>query len=267
LAELTQILGDYGYALIFISVFLDQAGVPLPAPPLLLAAGAMAGTGELYLPLTIAAAVAGSMPSDLLWYGLGRRRGSSVLRLLCRLSIEPDSCVRSSENIFERHGPRSLLVAKFIPGIQTAAPPLAGVFGMPLPRFLAYDGGGAVIWSASFLLLGFAFHEQIGQLLQGAEEVGGQAVGVLAAIFLAYLVVKFVNRQLFLRKLRVARVTPERAKELLDTREVAVVDLRHPMQRRLEPRTLPGAVSIGVDEIEARHEEIPRDRDVILFCT
>ncbi len=267
MAELTQILADYGYVLIFVSVFLDQAGVPLPAPPLLLVAGAMAGSGELELPLTIAAATAGSLPSDLLWYGLGRRRGSSILRLLCRFSIEPDSCVRSSENIFERHGPRSLLVVKFIPGLQTAAPPLAGVFGMPLWRFLAYDGAGAVIWSATFLLLGFAFHDQVAQLLQRAEDFGGQAVGLLAAIFVAYLLVKFVNRQLFLRSLRVARVSPENAKQLIETQQVSVVDLRHPMQRRSEPRTLPGAISIGIDEIEDRHEEIPRDRDVILFCT
>ena len=267
MAELTQILGDYGYALIFVSVLLDQAGVPLPAPPLLLAAGALAGTGELDLPLAIVAATAGSLPSDLLWYSLGRRRGISVLRLLCRISIEPDSCVRSSENVFDRHGPRSLLIAKFIPGIQTAAPPLAGVFGMPLGRFLAYNGSGAMLWSASFLLLGFAFHDQVGHLLQLAGDVGGQAIGVLAAVFVAYLLVKVVHRQLFLRSLRVARVTPEQAKQLIETREAAVVDLRHPMERQSEPRSLPGAVSIGVGEIDARHQEIPRDRDIILFCT
>jgi membrane protein DedA with SNARE-associated domain len=267
LAELTQILGDYGYLLIFGSVFLDQAGVPIPAPPLLLAAGALAGTGELNLPLAIAAAAAGSLPSDLMWYGLGRRRGFSVLRLLCRVSIEPDSCVRRTENVFDRHGPRSLLVAKFIPGFQTAAPPLAGVFGMPLSRFLAYDGTGALLWSGSFLLLGFAFHDQLGQVLGIAEEFGGRAVALLAGCFVAYLLVKIVNRQLFLRSLRCARVTPEEARELLDSGEVAVVDLREPIERELDPRSLPGAVNIRVDEIDSRHDEIPRDRDVILFCT
>jgi membrane protein DedA with SNARE-associated domain len=266
-AELTHFLAEHGYALIFAAVFLDQAGVPLPAPPLLLAAGALAGTGELDLPLAIAAAAAGSIPSDLLWYSLGRRRGGSVLRLLCRLSIEPDSCVRSSENVFDRHGPRSLLVAEVIPGLQTAAPPLAGVFGMPLSRFLAYDGAGALIWSGSFLLLGYAFHDQVAQLLRWAGDVGSRAgLGVLA-IFLVYLLAKTVNRQLFLRSLRIARVTPEQARDLIESAAAAVVDLRHPLERRTEPRTLPGAVSIGVEEIDARHEEVPRDRDVILFCT
>ncbi len=266
-AELTQFLAEYGYLVLFVSVSIDQAGVPIPAPPLLLAAGAMAGTGELDLGAAILVASLGSLPSDLLWYSLGRRRGFRVLRTLCRISIEPDSCVRNTENAFARHGTRSLVIAKFIPGFQTAAPPLAGVFKMPLGRFLLYDSISAVLWSGTFLLLGYAFHDQLARVMTLAEEFGAQAVAVLGAGFAAYLVVKVVSRQRFLRTLRVARLAPEEAHALLESGRVSVVDLRHPLERAADPRTLPGARAIGIDEIDDRHGEIPRDRDVILFCS
>ena len=135
-------LVEHGYVLLAIWVMLDQTGVPAPAVPGLIMAGALAGTGQLELVTVLGVATLASLPSDLLWYEVGRRRGGSVLGFLCRLSLEPESCVRTTENVFARYGARTLLVGNFVPGLQTAAPPLAGMMRMPLARFLLLDSAG-----------------------------------------------------------------------------------------------------------------------------
>ena len=106
----------HGYLLIFFNVFLEQLGLPIPTQPILLAFGALAGAGKMSYPMGLALAVLATLAADTLWYFLGRRRGAAVLRLLCRISLEPDSCVRQTESVFLRYGPRALLFAKFVPG-------------------------------------------------------------------------------------------------------------------------------------------------------
>src|SRR3990172_6449002 len=151
----------HGYSVLFVWVFAEQLGLPVPAIPILLAAGALAGAGKMSFAVVLGLAVAAALAGDGIWYESGRRRGGQVLNFLCRISLEPDSCVRRTEDIYAKHGVRALVVAKFIPGFSTAAPPLAGAFRMKLTKFLGYDGLGALLWAGTFAGLGYIFSDQL----------------------------------------------------------------------------------------------------------
>ncbi len=170
--------------------------------------------------------------------------------------------------MFARHGARALLVAKFLPGLQTAAPPLAGVFRMRLSSFLLFDAAGALLWSGVFIGAGYVFHDQLERASRVALGLGSWLFALLATALVGYLLYKLVQRRRFLRSLRVARVSPEELKGLIEAgRAVEIVDLRHRLDFESEPHGLPGARHIPVEEIEARHHEIARDRDVVVYCT
>jgi len=266
--ESLEFLIRHGYTVIFAFVLAEQLGFPLPAIPVLLAAGALAGTGKLSFPLVLGVAVAGAVLADSFWYELGRRRGIRVLQLLCRISLEPDSCVRRTEEVFVRHGARSLLVAKFIPGINTAAPPLAGIVRMKYPRFLAFDSVGAFLWAGGFLGLGWLFSDQLERVGGEAARLGGWLLVLLIGGAAGYIAWKYYQRQRFLRELRIARITAHELKQKLDAGEnVVVVDLRHKIDFEAEPEAIPGALHVPPEEFEQRHGEIPRDRELILYCT
>jgi membrane protein DedA with SNARE-associated domain len=265
---LTAVLVEHGYLVLFIWVFLNQAGLPIPAAPYVVAAGALAGLGELNPGLLVVITVVATLPADLLWYEIGRRRGSTLLRQLCRISLEPDSCVRDTENVFARYGAGSLVLAKFVPAVETVAPPLAGILRMRRGRFLAFDILGTLLWAGVFVGLGFALHEQIEAVTRYAAELGVGLLVIVTAVLGLYLLFKFVRRQRFIRELRVARITPEELKEKLDAgEEIEVVDLRHSIDFEVEPNTIPGAIHIPVEELDERHDEIARDREVVLYCT
>ena len=258
----------HGYAVLFAWVFAEQIGLPLPAAPLLLAAGALAGAGRLSLAAAMGLAIFAALLSDVLWYELGRQRGIQVLQLLCRISLEPDSCVRRTENVFARHGARSLLLAKFVPGLNTAAPPLAGIFRMRLPRFLFFDALGAVLWVSVFIGLGYLFSNQLERIGSHALTLGTWLLAILLSALAGYIAWKYFKRQRFLRELRVARITPEELKRKLDAGEdVVIVDLRHSLDFEGEPQTIPGAFRVEASELGEIHEHIPRDREVVLYCT
>jgi len=266
--EATRFLIEYGLLLVFAWVFLDQAGFPVPAIPALLAAGALVGEGHMALAPLVAVATLACLPSDLIWYQIGRHRGASVLRLLCKISLEPDSCVRNTEEVFARHGARSLLVAKFVPGYQTVAPPMAGMLRMRLGRFLLFDTLGAFLWAVAFILPGVVFHAQLGEIATLAAGMGRSLFLLLALVLAGYIGWKFFQRQRFIRSLRIARISPAELKSRMDGGEpVHIVDLRHSLEFEAEPVTLPGANRMAVEEIEGRHDEIPRDRDIVLYCT
>ncbi len=268
MGETLQFLVRHGYAVLFAWVFVEQIGLPLPAIPLLFAAGALAGAGKLNLALAVGAALFASLVSDLIWYEIGRRRGGRVLNFLCRISLEPDSCVRNTESMFARHGVRSLLVAKFVPGLSTAAPPLAGIFRMRLPRFLLFDGLGALLWAGAFTGLGYLFSNQLERMVAYTLRMGTWLLGILLGALAAYILWKYVKRRRFMRQLRIARISPEELKEKLDAGEpIVIVDLRHSLDFEAEPQLLPGALRVDTEELAERHQEIPRDRDVILYCT
>lgn len=262
-----EFLLRHGYGVVFALVLCEQIGLPLPALPILLGIGALAGEGTYSAVVALAVAVAASLLADLFWYELGRRRGRAILALLCRLSLEPDSCVRRTEDVFARRGARTLLYAKLVPGLNTAAPPLAGLLRMPLGRFVLYDGAGALLWAGLFIGLGRIFDDQLLAILAVAEQTATATGAAIVALIAAYVGLKLWQRRRFLHKLRTARITPEElAEKLAAGEDPVIVDLRHPLDRA-DGVTLPGALRLTPEDVESRHAEIPRGREIVLFCT
>ena len=266
--ETLEFVLRHGYAILFLGVFAEQIGLPVPAVPVLLAMGALAGTDRIQILPALLLALSACMVADLFWYWLGSQRGASILKLLCRISLEPDSCVRNTENVFQRWGARVLLVAKFVPGLSTAAPPLAGMFQMKLWRFLVFDGGGALLWIVAYSGAGYVFRTELEDLARLAAGMGAWLIAVLGSLLALYIAFKYVQRRRFFRELRIARVTPEELLRMLNENEnVAIVDLRNRLELAGSAAKIPGALHFELSELEARAGEIPRDRDVILYCT
>lgn len=263
-----EFLIRHGYAVLFVWVFAEQVGVPLPATPLLLASGALAGSGQLNLGISIAIPVVAALLGDLLWYEFGRRRGGKVLNLLCRISLEPDSCVRKTETALALRGARSLLIAKFVPGLNTMAPPLAGIIGMRLSRFILFDALGALFYIGTFVGLGFVFSNQLEQVAARIARLGFSLVVIVAGGFAAYVTWKYLQRRRFIRSLRIARITPDDLRKKIEAgEEVVVVDLRGSLDFAAAPQTIPGAIRLAAEQLDSDHNQIPRGREIVLFCT
>lgn len=269
--SLLQFLLEHGYLVLVLWVFFEQAGLPLPSTPLLLAAGALSGSrgrDHLNFLACLFLAVFASVIADNVWYQLGHRKGIKVLQWLCRISLEPDSCVRRTEGLFERQGARSLLIAKFIPGLSAVATPLAGIFHMRLRRFLLFDALGAFLWAGAFLGLGYLFADQLDFVAARASLLGGWLLVLLASALALYIISKFIARQRFLRTLRISRITVDELKRKIDSGEpLSIVDLRHSLDFEADPETIPGAVHIDSKELAEKNDLLPRDREIILYCT
>ncbi|HEX6812130.1 MAG TPA: VTT domain-containing protein [Planctomycetota bacterium] len=266
--SLVDTLVRNGYLVVFLWVLGSQAGIPVPAIPVLLAAGALAGTGQLDLLTAAGLSLAACLLGDSLWFLLGRRRGNRVLALLCRLALEPDACVRDTQASFARNQVLTLVGAKFVPGLSTMAPPLAGMFGMTWTRFLLLDTFGAAVWTLCFLLPGYALSDRLEQLAEHAALGGAWLLGILAGCIVLLVLVKVVRRRAFLRGLRVARIEPQDLhRKLADGEPLFLVDLRHALDFDADPRVIPGALRVPAEQIELHHVAIPRDRDVVLYCT
>jgi len=257
----------HGYIWLFLAALAERLGLPLLVTPVMIAAGAVAGIGNLSLLGIILVAAIASEIGDLVWYELGRTRGSSVLRLLCKISLEPDSCVRRSEDAFARHTVSSLVYSKFVPGVGRLAGPVAGMSGMPRSRFLLFNGLGSLLWAAVFALAGYipARKLPIDVLL---EEAAGWLFVLLVIALVANIAWKYRQRQKFIRSLRVSRMTVQELKAAIDRGERPfVVDLRHKLEFLVNPRTVSTAVRIAPDELPLRRAELPLDREVVLYCT
>jgi len=257
----------HGYLWLFLAALLERIGLPLLVTPLVIAAGAVAGLGDLSLLGIILVTVLASEIGDLIWYELGRNRGPSVLRLLCKISLEQDSCVRRSEDAFARHMTTSLISSKFVPGVGRLAGPVAGMSGMARDQFLLLNGLGSLLWALVFALVGYipARKLPIDLLL---EEAAGWFLVLLVVALAANVIWKYVQRQRFIRSLRISRMTVDELKAAIDRGERPfVVDLRHKLEFLVNPRTVSTAVRISPDELSLRHAEIPRDREVVLYCT
>jgi membrane protein DedA with SNARE-associated domain/rhodanese-related sulfurtransferase len=266
--EILTFTARYGLLLLFAVVFIEQLGAPLPSPPFLLAAGGLAGIGKMNPVLALLLATLASLLADSIWFYLGRARGSRILRLLCRISIEPDTCVLRTENVFVRYGMRGVVFAKFIPGLGTVMPSLAGMYGVSIGRFVAFDGLGALLYSGCFLLLGFLFSNQLQQVADALDRLGKGALVVLGSLFVAYIAFKYIQRQRTLRKLQTARITVEELRQRQEVGgEVFIVDLRSPMAVQSDPYRIPGAQHLLMDKVEEWLPIIPRDQEVVLYCS
>jgi membrane protein DedA with SNARE-associated domain/rhodanese-related sulfurtransferase len=261
-------LSLYGYAVLFTWVLIEQLGIPLPASPVLLAAGALAARGELKLGLAFAVAWVACLIADSTWFHVGRRHGHYVLRLLCKLSLEPTTCVRRTQDSFGSRRGTMLMFAKFVPALATLAPPVAGEAGMSFSAFLFFDGIGSALWASALLAAGIFFGDAIEKDPALLGWVGRFSGSLLLIGVGAFFVARLLRRRSTLRQLSAARMEPQDLKRLLDDGQpVYIVDLRHPLELVPEPFTLPGALLFAPERLTERHLEIPRDRDVVLFCT
>lgn len=266
--EMSNLLARHGLALVFANVLLTQIGLPLPAVPVLVVAGAFVAQGEIGLAPLLLAAVAASLLGDTPWYFAGRRYGFRILRALCRIAIEPDSCVRRTENIFERWGAPSLLVAKFIPGFATVAPPLAGTLRLEFGRFVGYSAFGALLWAALPVAAGALFRSEVEWVLERLEAMGSGALWLIGAVILAYAGIKAVERYLLLRFLRMVRISVAELRQMMDGETKPVVlDARAAALRRLDPRRIPGAIAVDLEEPERYLSRVPPDREVVVYCS
>ena len=266
--ELIDLVARYGIALVFINVLLEQVGLPIPAVPTLIVAGAAAATGQLSATAVFFAAVLASYIGDGLWFAGGRLYGRRVLSLLCRVSLSPDSCVRQSEFHFERWGKAVLIVSKFIPGLSAVTPPLAGAMRMGWPSFITLNGIGIALWAGIPIGAGMLFSGEIGRLVAALESYGLVAIELLGAALAAYIAFKWWERQRFYRALRLARITVEELRGLIEGgKRPVVVDVRSEVARKADGRFIPGALMLGVDEIDAKLRELPKDREIVFYCT
>jgi membrane protein DedA with SNARE-associated domain len=264
---LMQTLIQQGYAIIFFVVLLEQLGLPLPGGLLLVIAGAVAGSGQLDFSTLNILAIVACLVADTIWFFLGRRMGSAVLPFICRISFNPDSCVSTTKSIFFRHGSKSLLIAKFVPGINTIAPPLSGVIRMGLSRFLLMDGLGAALWVLVHIAFGFWF----GYRLEEATAYlnwAGKLFWLVILLFLAlYILWRFIHWKRFVRQMRLARITPEELKEKIDNAEEPfILDVRNALEFEAEPQVIPGALYHPLEKLRKNPLEFPEGREVVLYC-
>ena len=262
-----MVVHDYVLPTLFGGLLAHQLGIPIPAFPLLIWAGAVAfGDTPLLAQAFLLATVAGTA-GNLPWYFAGRRYGYRILKLVCRVSLSPDSCVRQTETAFERRGAAMLLVARFLPGIETVAPPLAGALSLPAGRFLVYDAAGSALRAGAGLALGLAFHGQVDWLMQRLATLGTNAAILLGALLGAYVGYRFAQRWRFLRSLKTARISVRELNDMMSRGEEPVVlDVRSAAHRRLDARRIPGARAVDLDALERTLAEVSRERDVVLYC-
>jgi|SRR5262245_818413 len=267
-ADSLQVLGRYSLVILPALVVAEQFGIPLPAVPALLGVGALAAAGRVSIPLVLGSILVVALSVDFAWYELGRRRGAGVLAKLCRLTLEPDSCVRRAGDLFARYGARAMLVAKFAPGLTTVVPPLAGIFAIPRARFALYEIAGVVLWAGTWIGLGYLFSDAIALIALSAARLGRTLGLVVVAAAAGYILLKYLRRRLFLRTLRIARISPDALKARLDAGEdISIIDLRTPLDVAAVPYAIAGSRWLPTGEIDEHEALSLRGRELVLYCS
>ena len=263
----------YGYAILFLWVLVEQLGLPIPSIPVLLTAGTLSATHRISPTLSILSVLLACLMADSTWYYLGRRYGNAVLKLLCRFSFEASTCVSKTEGYFTRRGASTLLFAKFVPGLSTVAAPIAGQTGMPYARFLLYDLAGSLIWSLAYLLAGLFFGDLAMRSQRFLGMLGHFAVAIFVLMVLGLMAHRVWKQRQFLTSVRELRLEPEELLQMIETADRQgnippfIVDLRHPLDYLPDPRVLPHTVRVSPSDLTEHQSLLPRDRDVILYCT
>jgi membrane protein DedA with SNARE-associated domain len=258
---------SHPYAVLFVSGLLERLGAPLFASPVLIGAGALAATGNMHFDAGVWVALLACVPGDILWYELGRAKGDSVLSTLCRISFEPDSCVRRSKLLFAKGVTRSVLFSKWIPGISHVVPAIAGLTGVARERFIVADALGSVLWIAGLMLLGYLpLQQSLGAGLGTA--VGPTVFEAGVVLLIATSGIKYIRKRRFIRDLYKARIKPEELRKLIDSHEsIVIVDLRHPLDSITDPRIIPGSLRILPEDIARRVTMLSGKGEVVLYCT
>jgi membrane protein DedA with SNARE-associated domain/rhodanese-related sulfurtransferase len=263
----------HAYAVMFGWVLLEQAGFPVPSVPLMLAAGTMSAAHKVHLALLLPLVLVACILSDSAWYWLGKRYGSRVLNVLCKFSLEASTCLHRTQGSIARRGAFTLLFAKFVPGLSTMAPPIAGQAGVPYREFFIYDMLGSLFWAASWLFAGRFFGDLARRSSAFFSTLAHFAGALVLLMIVGVLAYRYIQRRRFLGELRGLRLEPAQLLAMIDDAKREgqqlpfIIDLRHPLDVLTDPLVLPGALRIGPDELKRRREIIPHDRDVVLYCT
>jgi len=270
---IVQLLVKHGYSVLFVSVFARQMWLPVPAILFLIAAGALADSGRMTLAFALGLAVVACLLADMVWYEAGRRWGDQILHFIYGLALDPDAACRRSKEAFVRHGARTLMLAKFVVGLDAAMPPLAGVSGTSRLRFIAFDAIGAALWSGVYGGLGYLLGKDLDHAATYGARLGLFWVILVSAALAMYLSRKLVRWHRFVRESRLARITPEELKKKMDAGEqVIIVDLHGCRDGPRGHRGIPGAVCLDPHRLRQRDNlknrtQLPRDRELVLYCT
>jgi membrane protein DedA with SNARE-associated domain/rhodanese-related sulfurtransferase len=257
----------YGLLAVFAVVLVKQLGAPLPASVMLVLAGAAAADHALFGVEALVVATAASTLADFAWFLAGRRFGRRVLALVCRVSISPDSCVRKNEASFARRGAATLVIAKFVPGLGTIAPPLAGALGMTARSFALYSAAAAALWAGAGIVCGVLFHEQILWLLAALADLGRRALWPILALVALYVAFRVAWRWRELRQRE--RMPKVQAAELAAMIERGLAPLIIDVRARELPvgDRIPGARAIDLAAIGQLPGSTPQDGGpIVVYC-
>jgi membrane protein DedA with SNARE-associated domain len=259
-----HLLTSHPYAILLASALLERIGLPLFLSPVLIGAGALAATGQMRLDLGFWVALVACVIGDALWYEMGRKRGDGVLATLCRISFEPDTCVRKSKVFLEKGASRTIFLAKWLPGVSHIIPAVAGLSGVSRKQFAVANTLGTAAYVLALMLSGYLPVEHI----RVVPRVGSLVFEVGMVLVLANVIVKYVQRRRFFQELYKSRITPQDLREMMDSGiPVVIVDLRHPLDSVADPRVIPGAIRLLPDDVTAKASMLPPDEDVVLYCT
>ena len=265
--NLIELLELYGVFIVFAIVLVEQGGLPIPAFPILIVSGALAAGGGISWPACILVAMSACLIADLFWFRAGRYYGIGVLRLLCKISLSPDSCVRQTEDKFARFGPKSLIVSKFIPGFNIVASPMSGALGVSTPRFIAFSMTGSLLWSATGVALGAYFHKSVDQLLTTMSAMGSTALIVVLSMLALFVLYKFVERRRFQRDQAIARISMTELASLIgDGHQPLIIDARSATAQQLEA-AIPGAVLFDACDAAGFMVGLDKDRHIVVYCS
>lgn len=268
-----HLLLHHAYAVLFAWVLVEQGGLPIPSVPLMVAAGTLSAAHRLHVAYALPVVMLACLISDSAWYFLGKRYGSRVLDTLCKFSLEAATCVVKTQRTVGKYGATALLFAKWVPGLSTVAAPITGQAGVSYPKFVAYDMAGTLMWAGGWLFAGRFFGDLAKRSHEFFVALGHYSVVLLLTAVVAVVLVRFIRWRMFLVELRGLRLEPEQLLAMMEDAESAglqppfIVDLRHALDLEPDHLVLPGAVRIGPEELKQRRELIPRDRDVVLYCT
>src|SRR5271170_7359925 len=266
LDNLIALIHQYGMGFVFLNVLALQAGLPLPAYPTLIVAGALAAMGGAPVYQLVGVGVGAALIADTGWYAAGRRFGMRILSTLCRVSLSQDTCVRQTESIFQRFGPSSMLFAKFVPGFASVATALAGAIRLNYATFVAFDMMGAALWVGVGVGLGYVFHDAVGQVMRQLSSLGEYGLILVLAIFALWILSKWLHRHLFIKQLRMDRVTVQELRSLIEAQKVqALVDVRSPLTQAATGR-IPGARAVDMKRIAEGLKDVPIEGEVIVYC-
>ncbi len=265
MTTLFQFLLQYGVIFIFLWMLLTHLGLPLPAIPFMLAVGGMAGLGYMPPVSCLLVVFSAALLGDISLFFITRSRGKHLLGVFCRMTDNPDTCVRKTHLLLLRYGAPLLLVANFIPGVNTMSVPLAGASRMKFTQFVLFDSLGVLFWILIYFALGYYFGEKLEAHIESMLAVI-RWIGILFLIPLALFALrKFIQGRKFLRQLALARITPEELKDHLDSGvDIMIIDLRNPREFMEQPRTLPEALSIPFEDWDLNLAELSRGREIIL---